>query len=56
VTEKRELRNFIDGEFTDATSGAGMPVINPSTAEVYATAPLSGAEDVDAACRAAQRA
>ena len=33
-----------------------MDVINPSTGEVYATAPLSGPEDVDAACRAAQRA
>jgi betaine-aldehyde dehydrogenase len=56
VTEKRELRNFIDGEFTAAASGAGMDVINPSTGEVYATAPLSGPEDIDAACRAAQRA
>ena len=56
MTEKRELRNFIDGEFTTAASGAGMDVINPSTGEVYATAPLSGPEDVDAACRAAQRA
>ncbi len=56
MTEKREFRNFIDGEFTSATSGAGMDVINPSTGEVYATAPLSGPEDVDAACRAAQRA
>jgi betaine-aldehyde dehydrogenase len=56
VTEKRELRNFINGRFTSAASGAGMDVINPSTGEVYATAPQSGPEDVDAACRAALRA
>ena len=56
MTEKRELRNFINGEFTTAASGAGMDVINPSTGEVYATAPCSGPDDIDAACRAAQRA
>ncbi|WP_428507261.1 gamma-aminobutyraldehyde dehydrogenase [Pseudonocardia sp.] len=33
-----------------------MDVINPSTGEVYATAPRSGPDDIDAACQAAQRA
>src|SRR5437016_2913769 len=33
-----------------------MPVVDPSTGEAYAEAPLSGPEDVDAACRAAAQA
>jgi betaine-aldehyde dehydrogenase len=33
-----------------------MPVVDPSTGEPYAEAPLSGPEDVDAACRAAAEA
>jgi betaine-aldehyde dehydrogenase len=56
VTGKRELHNFIDGTFTGAEGHASMDVINPSTGEVYATAPRSGPEDIDAACRAAKRA
>ena len=45
-------RNFINGEFTDRGEWrGGWTWINPSTGEVYATAPLSGPEDVDAACR-----
>ncbi|MGE0295195.1 MAG: gamma-aminobutyraldehyde dehydrogenase [Pseudonocardia sp.] len=56
MTGKRELHNFIDGTFTGAASHASMDVINPSTGEVYATAPRSGPDDIDAACQAAQRA
>lgn len=33
-----------------------MDIINPSTGEVYATAPNSDAHDVDLACQAAGRA
>ena len=50
------LQNFIGGKLVDGKSGATMPVVNPSTGEAYAEAPLSGPEDVDAACKAAAEA
>jgi betaine-aldehyde dehydrogenase len=56
VTEKRVLSNYIDGDFTPASEGRTMDVVNPATGEVYATAPLSGPPDIDRALRAAQRA
>jgi betaine-aldehyde dehydrogenase len=55
-SELRVLRNFINGEFTDAADGATSEVINPSTGQAYATAPLSGAADLDAAYAAASTA
>jgi betaine-aldehyde dehydrogenase len=50
------LRNFVNGQFADAASGAVSEVVDPSTGEGYATAPLSGAADVDAAMQAAAAA
>jgi betaine-aldehyde dehydrogenase len=50
------LQNFIDGAYTDSGSGKTMDVVDPSTGAVYLQAPNSGAEDVDAACRAAATA
>jgi len=50
------LRNFVNGEYVDAKSGRTSDVIDPSTGEVYAQAPVSGPEDVDAALRAAASA
>ncbi len=47
------LRNFVGGEHTDPVDGATSPVIDPSTGEAYALAPLSSAPDVDAAMAAA---
>src|ERR1700690_2170030 len=52
----RVLRNFVDGEYRDATSDESTPLINPATGEEFARAPISSAADVDAALRAAQRA
>ncbi|MFD8366988.1 gamma-aminobutyraldehyde dehydrogenase [Streptomyces hygroscopicus] len=54
--ELRRLRNYIDGEFRDAADGRTTEVVNPATGEPYATAPLSGAADVDAAMAAAEAA
>ena len=48
-TELRRLRNYIGGEFRDAADGRTTEVVNPATGEAYATAPLSGQADVDAA-------
>jgi len=55
-TELRRLQNFVNGEFVDAKSGRTSEVINPSTGEAYAEAPVSGAEDVDIAFAAAAAA
>ncbi|TDD69354.1 gamma-aminobutyraldehyde dehydrogenase [Actinomadura darangshiensis] len=50
------LRNFIGGEYVDAKDGRSLEVVDPSTGETYAEAPVSGAGDVDAAFRAAAEA
>ena len=50
------FQNFINGESVPAASGATTDVVNPDTGEVYASAALSAAEDVDAAYRAAEAA
>jgi betaine-aldehyde dehydrogenase len=53
MPDKKEIHNIINGEIQASSSGAMMDIINPSTGEVYASAPNSNAEDVDAACQAA---
>ncbi|HKT02621.1 MAG TPA: hypothetical protein VJT31_24085 [Rugosimonospora sp.] len=50
------LRNFVAGRYVDAADGATSPVVDPSTGEAYAQAPVSGAADVDGALRAAHGA
>src|SRR5215471_13140908 len=49
----RTLQNFVNGKFTDAGDGRTSDVVDPSTGEVYAHAPVSGRQDVDAAMQAA---
>jgi len=56
LTEKLRLQNMINGEFVDPVDGGSEEVINPSTGEVIATAPLSGVEDVNRAVAAAKAA
>ena len=50
------LQNFINGEFVDAKSGRYSDIIDPCSGEAYLEAPISGAEDVDAAYAAAATA
>ncbi len=50
-----EIQNFIDGEHVEP-SGGFEDVINPSTGDVIAQAPVSSAEDVDRAVAAARKA
>ncbi len=52
----RAIKNFVDGEHSDAADGRTLDVVNPSTGEAYATAPLSGSGDVDVAMAAAAEA
>jgi betaine-aldehyde dehydrogenase len=51
----RALRNFVDGAYVDTEAGVTSGIVDPSTGEVFATAPVSEAADVDLAMRAAQR-
>ena len=51
-----ELRNVVDGQVQAAVGGRTYDVVDPATGGVYAQAPLSGREDLDRACSAAQRA
>jgi betaine-aldehyde dehydrogenase len=52
----RTLQNFVDGEYRDPADGKTAPLVNPSTGEVYAHAPVSSQYDIDQACQAARRA
>jgi betaine-aldehyde dehydrogenase len=45
------LENFIGGVSVAPRSGRYAELINPSTGEAFAEAPVSGLEDVDDACR-----
>ena len=47
------LRNFVNGKHSDPIEGTYSDVVDPSTGEVYAHAPVSAAADVDEALRAA---
>jgi betaine-aldehyde dehydrogenase len=50
------LRNFINGEYVDPIDGTYAELIDPTTGETNAHAPVSGSADVDAAMRAASAA
>jgi betaine-aldehyde dehydrogenase len=50
------FKNVVNGKLVDSVSGERYDVIDPTTGEVYATAPMSGPEDVDQAYAAAAEA
>jgi betaine-aldehyde dehydrogenase len=52
----RRLRNFVDGSYVDTASGRYADLVDPSTGEVFAQAPVSEQVDVDAAVAAAAAA
>jgi betaine-aldehyde dehydrogenase len=52
----RRLQNFIGGEYRDAEDGPVAPLIDPSTGEPFAEAPVSGAADMDRALTVAAEA
>jgi betaine-aldehyde dehydrogenase len=56
VSDKRQVQNFIDGKSVDAADGRRLDLVDPTTAEVFGSSPISGAEDVDRAFAAAARA
>ncbi len=50
------LRNYTDGEWRSSAASDFLKVINPATAEILGSVPLSPAAEVDAAVQAAARA
>jgi betaine-aldehyde dehydrogenase len=56
ATQLRTLRNFVAGRSVDAADGRTSEILDPATGEAFATAPVSGPADVDAAMRAAAEA
>ncbi|MGE5135245.1 MAG: aminobutyraldehyde dehydrogenase [Gemmatimonadota bacterium] len=52
----QQLSNFVNGSYVPAADGRTSEVVDPSTGEAYATAPVSGQADVDAALAAAAAA
>ncbi|HEV8045463.1 MAG TPA: aldehyde dehydrogenase family protein, partial [Rubrobacter sp.] len=53
---RREVRNFIGGEWVEGNGRETEPVYDPATGEVIAETPLSTKEDVDQAVKAAEAA
>ena len=49
------LRNFVAGSYTGTEDGVTSAVIDPSTGETYAQAPVSSARDVEKAVEAAEQ-
>ena len=52
----RTLKNLINGEFVDSVDGRTSAIVNPSTEDEIAAAPVSSSEDVDRAMTAASKA
>lgn len=52
----RTILNYVGGKWTEARTSGFLPVMNPSIGKQIASVPLSTAQDVDAAVRAAQAA
>ncbi len=48
-----ELQNFVGGQWTDLQFDKRAELINPSTGEAFATAPVSSKSEVDAAVKSA---
>jgi aldehyde dehydrogenase (NAD+) len=56
MSDIRHYRMLIDGEWVEASDGAMLDSINPTTGEVWCRVPAASADDVDRAVRAADRA
>ena len=53
TTPTRTLRNLVGGASVDSADGRTMDIVDPSTGQVFAQAPVSSAADVDGAMTAA---
>jgi betaine-aldehyde dehydrogenase len=53
MSEHRKLLNFVGGEHVDGGGGRRADLVDPTSGEVFGSAPVSDAGDVDRACRVA---
>ena len=56
MSQQKILLNYVDNRWQRSQAGEQLPVNNPATAEIMARVPLSPAEEVDEAVRAASNA
>ena len=56
MTETRTLKNFVGGEYVDASNGRAYDLVNPATGQTFAQAPISEQADIDRAFETAERA
>ncbi|MFM6851505.1 MAG: gamma-aminobutyraldehyde dehydrogenase [Terrabacter sp.] len=56
TSKPRQLRNFIGGQYVDPEGDAMTDIVDPSSAQVVAKAPVSSQSDVDRAYAAASEA
>ena len=56
LTAQTVARHFIGGQWVRSADGRSIPVVDPSTGEVFAEIARGGVEDVDAAVKAARMA
>jgi len=52
----KKLRNFVNGQLVDSTSGQTTTLVNPATGQAFATSPKSNFADIDKAMSAAANA
>lgn len=55
MSRMAEQQLYIDGGYTNATSGRTFETINPATGEALATVQAAGREDVDRAVKCSAR-
>ena len=53
---EQDILNLIDGQLVPAAGGGWLDNVEPATGQVYSRIPRSGAEDVEAAVKAARKA
>ncbi|MDQ0192329.1 CoA-acylating methylmalonate-semialdehyde dehydrogenase [Paenibacillus wynnii] len=56
ITNAVRVKNYVNGDWVESSSGRDEEVINPATGEVIAYVPISGREELDAAVEAASAA
>jgi len=56
MTQIKNFKMFIDGQWVNSESGKTIETLNPENNEVWATVPEANAKDVDKAVKAAQKA
>jgi betaine-aldehyde dehydrogenase len=53
MSQPKQVRNFVGGQYVDAADGRTSDVVSPVTGKPFGTAPVSSPEDVDRAMKVA---